>query len=354
MSKGMGSASVAALASIVLAAGLTVSPAVAQEATAVRAAGFTWPSYGYWGIIDDQGLSDRIDIEFTSIEDPYASMNLLASGQLDVVLNTLEYAPIGVGEGRPISVVAYYAVSRGADKIIVGPEITEPADLEGRTVGVLEGGLPEIFMSMWMEEKGVDLAQVEKVNVIADEVFAAMIGGTISGGVFWEPYANNVLTAKEGARLVANSADPEWLRSGVIADAIYMNSDFVAENPEAAAEFVRAYFAAIAWRTANPAEGNGLIAEAMKMPQEDVGAVLGTAETDGDLYVYSFLESARLCGAADGAPPFGQVNGQISQIWRDINAWWLRLGHMTETVEPEAGVDCSLMQALVDQGFTGE
>lgn len=320
--------------------------------TTVRVSGFTWPSYGYWSIVEKQKLSDKIKIEFRPIEDPYDSMSLLAAGQLDVVLNTLEYAPIGASEGRPISVVAYFAISQGADKIIVAPDIANAADLAGKTVGVLEGGLPEIFMSMWLEKNGVDIAKVQKVNVIADDVFAAMVGGSISAGVFWEPFATNVLGTVKGTRLVANSGDPEWLKTGVIADAIYMNKDFATRNPAAAEEFVRAYFAAIAWQKTHPAEGNAMIAEAMKMPEKDVASVLGTAGEKGSLYVYSFQDSARLCGALAGDPPFGQANGQIQDIWSTIASWWVKLGRLKEA--PASAVDCRLMASLAKAGFTGE
>ncbi len=331
---------------------LTAAVPALGETTTIRASGFTWPSYGYWSIIEKQKLSDKIKVEFRSIEDPYDSMSLLASGQLDVVLNTLEYAPIGASEGRPISVVAYYAISQGADKIIVAPDIAKPADLSGKTVGVLEGGLPEIFMSMWLEKNGVDPTAVKKVNVIADDVLAAMVGGTISAGVFWEPYASNIVGAMKGTKLVANSGDPEWLKTGVIADAIYMNKDFVAKNREAAEEFVRAYFAAIAWRKANPGAGNAQIAEAMKMPETDVSAVLGSGDNNGDLYVYSFTDSARLCGSMEGEPPFGQTNGQIEEIWSTIGNWWVKLGKLKEV--PASAVDCSLIASLAKSGFTGE
>jgi NitT/TauT family transport system substrate-binding protein len=334
----------------VLAAALILTPSIGAAQEVVRASGFTWPSYGYWSIVEQEKLSDSIAIEFQLIEDPYDSMGLLAAGQLDVVLSTLEYAPLAASEGLPINVVAYYAISHGADKIIVGPDIAQPSDLVGKTVGVLEGGLPEIFMAMWMESNGLDMSKsVTTTNVIADDVFAAMVGGSISAGVFWEPFASNVLEVREGARLVANSADPEWLRSGVIADAIYMNSDFVAAKPEVAAEFVRSYFEAIAWRAENPDEGNAIIAEAMRMPVEDVGAVLGTAEAEGDLYVYSFAESARLCGAIEGDPPFGQTNGQITQIWGTISTWWVRLGRLPEM--PASTVNCSLVETLAAAGF---
>jgi NitT/TauT family transport system substrate-binding protein len=181
-----------------------------------------------------------------------------------------------------------------------------------------------------------------------------MIGGDISAGVFWEPFATNILTASKGSRMVADSGELEWLKTGVVADAIYMSNDFVQNHREAALEFLKAYFRAIAWRDDHPAEGNKIIAAGMKMPVEDVDSVLGAADQSGTLYVYPFLESARLCGAAEGNPPFGQTNGQITEIWRTINDWWVRIGLLQDNIDPSAGIDCTLERDLAKSGFVAD
>lgn len=341
---------------IALAALAALGPVMvsAQEKEKVRVAAFTWPAYGYWSIVEAQNLSDEIEIEFIGIEDPFDSMNLLSSGQVDVVLNTLDYAPIGTSEERPISVVAYYAVSTASDKIILDAGIDGATDLVGETVGVLEGGLPHIFMAMWLDKYGVSIDDVNVSNIIADDVFAAMIGDSISAGVFWEPYASNVLEAKDGTHLVATSGDPEWIKTGLIADAMYMNDDFIASKPNAAKAFMRAYFEAIAWREENPEAGNEIIAEGMKMPIEDVNSVLAAAGTDGSLDLYSFDESARVCGVLEGSPPNGQTNGQLIKMFADTNDWWVRIGLLQTHENPLDGIDCTVMDALVADGFSTE
>ena len=72
---------------------------------------------------------------------------------------------------------------------------------------------------------------------------------------------------------------------------------------------------------------------------------------DGGLYPYSFQEAARFCGSAPGDPPFGQTNGQIEDHWRMTNEWWIKFGQMSETIEPQAGIDCSLLTELHDAGY---
>ena len=85
------------------------------------------------------------------------------------------------------------------------------------------------------------------------------------------------------------------------------------------------------------------------MPVADVELVIGKDGTgkDGGLYPYSLMESARFCGVAEGAPPFGQSNGQIVEHFRLTNDWWIKFGQMTKTADPADGIDCSLVADLL-------
>lgn len=89
------------------------------------------------------------------------------------------------------------------------------------------------------------------------------------------------------------------------------------------------------------------------MSVEDVELVIGADGTgkDGGLYPYDFIEAARFCGVAEGDPPFGQTNGQMYEHWRLLNEWWIKFGQMDRTVEPEEGLDCSLLGELAESGF---
>lgn len=64
-----------------------------------------------------------------------------------------------------------------------------------------------------------------------------------------------------------------------------------------------------------------------------------------------FDESAKVFGVLDGQPPFGLENGSITTVIKTINEYWVRFGLMTEVHDPAAGVDCSPMADLVNQGY---
>ncbi|MGI9405157.1 MAG: ABC transporter substrate-binding protein [Hyphomicrobiaceae bacterium] len=341
----------AAVAGLVLVAG----SALAEAKDKVRISGLTWPGYGFWYIAMAKNLAPDLELTYQRIEDPYESFNLITADQMDVVSSTVEFTPIGVERGMPLRLVAFANLSYGTDKIVVAPGIDGPDDLKGKEVAVLEGGLAQIYMAMWLEQNGVKFDAVKYRNIIADDAFAAMVGGSIAASEFWEPYGSNTLKALPGSKVAAQSREPYWLKHAVVADGLFMSSKFTTERRDVARKTLKALYDAIAWWEKNPAEGNKIISEGMKMSLADVELVIGKDGTglDGGLYVYDFLEAARFCGSAPGNPPFEQKNGQMDEHWKLMSEWWLKFGLIKKIAAPDTGVECQLHKELHDAGYRG-
>ena len=336
-------AALAVLAGVLAILG-TDRTAAAKET--VRVAHFSWPGYGFLHIVQEKGLAPDIDLDISIIEDPVQSFGLLASGQLDVVTSTIEFGPIAAAEEMPVKLLGLTNLGNGSDHIIVHPDIEEPADLKGRKVAVLEGGLSQIYMAIWLEQQGIKWDEVEMVNLIAGDAAAAMMSGDLAAAELWDPYGGQVLAELPGAREVSHSGEEYWLKEGLIADAMFVSDTFIEERRDVLVALTRARYAAVEWWRENPAEGNRIIAEAMQFTVDDVQSILGGENNpdDGTLYMYSLEESARFCGVAEGDPPFGQRNGQIVDHWALTNKWWVTFGLMTETVDPARGIDCSILK----------
>ena len=327
----------------------------AQAAEEVKISGFTWPGYGFWFIAKDKDLAPNLDINYQTIEDPYESYNLVTADQMDVVSSTVEFSPIAAERDMPLKLVAFANLSYGTDKIVVAPGINGPADLKGKKVAVVEGGLAQIYVAMWLERNGYPFDSVQYTNIIADDAFAAMIGGDVAASEFWEPYGSNVLKTLDGSKVLSQSREDYWTSQAVVADGLYMNAKFIEERHDVALDTLRALYDAIAWWKKNPTEGNEIIAKGMKMSIDDVELVIGKDGTslDGGLYIYDFMEAARFCGAAPGDPPFNQVNGQMRAHYDLMSDWWLKFGFL-ETRNPyEKGVNCNLLKELYDSGYRG-
>ncbi|SEN67045.1 NitT/TauT family transport system substrate-binding protein [Roseovarius tolerans] len=327
----------------------------AMAAEDVRIAGYTWPGYGFFHIAIAKDLAPELNIDYQTIEDPYESFNLVAADQMDVVASTAEFTPVGVERGLPIKLVAFGNLSYGTDKIVAGPGIASAADLAGKEVAVLEGGLSQIFMAMWLEQNGADFDSVVYRNIIADDALAAMIGGGVAASQFWEPYGSNTLKALEGSSVLAQSREPYWLKQGVVADGYYMGDRFINERRDVALLTMKALYDSIEWWSQNPEEGNQIIADGMQMSVADVELVLGKdgSRTDGGLYVYNFMEAAQFCGSAPGNPPFDQTNGQINDHWALVSDWWVKFDLIEKVQPPETGIECSLHKELYEAGYRG-
>ncbi|WP_394242092.1 ABC transporter substrate-binding protein [Halopseudomonas laoshanensis] len=334
----------------VLGAALMCAAGVAQAAEKVNVSLFSWPGYGFWFIAKEKNLVPDLDLNISIIEDPYESFGLMTAGQLDITSSTVEYGPIAVDKDVPIKLVTYTNPSYGTDKIILAPGIESAKDLIGKKIAVMEGGLTQIFMGIWLEENGVAIDQVEFVNVIMDEAVGAMLGGSVSAVELWEPFGSQLLKNMPGARVVADSSQGDWISTALLGDGMYMSESFLTERPEAAALAMEAYFKAVDFWKANPEEGNRIIAEAIQFDVSDVEMVIGA---DGEVYkggimVFDLEEASRFMGIAEGELPLGMTNGQIAEHWNTTNTWWQKFGMADAMHDWTTGVELSPLKAALE------
>ncbi|NEQ52704.1 MAG: ABC transporter substrate-binding protein [Leptolyngbya sp. SIO3F4] len=343
------------LATVTVIVACNTPPQISQDTPTsqetVKVSLFSWPGYGFWFIAKEKNLVPELDLDISIIEDPYESFSLMSAGQLDVTSSTVEYGPIAADSGVPVKLVAYTNPSFGTDKIILGPDIQSPQDLKGKQVAVLEGGLSQIYMGIWLEENGLTIEDVEFVNLIMDDAVAAMLSGEVAAGEFWEPFGSQVLDGLEGANVVATSSEDYWIKTALLADGMYMSQDFIDKRPDAAKLAMKAYFAAVDFWKNNPEEGNQIIADGLQFGLGDVELVIGNdgKPKDGGLYIFDLEESSRFMGVTDGKPPLEWENKQIEKHWELTSDWWMKFGLITQKQEPESGISYEPMTSLVNE-----
>jgi len=318
----------------------------------VRVGHFTWPGYGFLYVAQEKNLSPDLEYEFTIIEDPIQLFSLLSSGKLDIVFSTVEFGPIAAAEDMGFKLVSFTNLSNGTDNIVVRSDIKEASDLIGETVAILEGGLSQMMVAIWLEENGVNVDDVNMVNLIAGDAAAAMTSGEIAAAELWDPFGTQVLNDLPGAHSVSNSREEKWAKTGLIGDAFFMSDTFLTENRETAVKTVKALFDSVEYWRANALEANKIIGDAIGFTESDVKLILGGDETppDGGIYMYSLDDAARFCGVLPGEAPFGQPNGQAEANWNTTNDWWIRFGFMTKKVDFKEGTDCAILMEAREAG----
>tara|TARA_B110000503_G_scaffold131615_1_gene206516 strand:- start:712 stop:1764 length:1053 start_codon:yes stop_codon:yes gene_type:complete len=317
-----------------------------SAAEKVKVGHWSWPGYGFLYVAQEKGLAPDLDFEFTILEDPVQLFSLQSTGQLDVVLSTIEFGPIAAAEDMNLKLAALTNLGYGSDHIIVHPDIKLPEDLKGKQIAVFEGGLSQIYMGIWLEQNGIRFDEVEMVNLIAGDAAAAMISGKVGAAELWDPFGAQVLAELEGSRELSNSKEAYWLKLGLIADALYLSDEFIENRRDVAVKLTQALFAGVEYWRKNPTEANEIIAASTGFTIADVQGILGGENNpeDGTMYMYNLEEAAQFCGVAPGNPPFGQVNGQMTDHWKLTNDWWIKFGFMTKVVDPSTGLDCSLLK----------
>lgn len=312
----------------------------------------SWPGYAMLEVARQKGLIPEHELNITIFEDPLGGHAALAAGQLDVYACTADYTPLIVDRGTDVADVAFLNPSYGVDHIILSPGI-EPADLPGKKVAAPQAYIGHLLMGIWLDSVGITPDQVEWVNLNADEAVGPMMSGDLAAAYMYEPWISKVLAARPGARSVTNTADPEVLKTGIFMDALYMNTNFIANKRDVALDVLKARWEGLGYWNAHTEETNKLLADFLQWPEEDIGYVIGTNGKffEGGIYMLDFDESARLCGVLEGDGPFGMANGSMVDAVALTNEWWIKLGLMERKIDPAAGIDCSLMGDLVKAGY---
>lgn len=329
---------------------LTTLTGTAQAREQVNISLFSWPGYGFWFIADEKDLVPELDLNIRLIEDPYESFGMISAERLDVTSSTVEYGPIAADQGVPVRLVSYTNPSFGVDKIILRPGFESAQDLKGESVAVMEGGLTQIFMAIWLEDNGVAFDEVNYRNLIMDDAASAMIGGNVAAGEFWEPFGSQLLEILEGATVAATSSEDYWIETALLGDGMYMGEHFINTRPEVAELTMEAYFRAVDYWKENPAEANQIIAKGLGYNVSDVEMVIGaTGETrEGGIHIFSRNEAARFMGLQEGEPPLGLSNGQIHDHWKLTSTWWEKFGLIEQVRDTSAGTDFSVMKAMLE------
>lgn len=315
----------------------------------------SWPGYALHEIAKQQDLAGDYDINMVIFDDPLGGHAALAAGQIDVYECTGDYTPLAIDRGTGVVTVAFTNPSYGVDHIVLAPDV-DPSAMAGKKIAAPQAYIGQLLMGVWLDSKGVSMDDVEWVNLLADEAVGPMLSGDLAAAYLYEPWITRVKENMDGASSAVDTADPAMLKTGIFMDVVYMNGDFIKDRRAVAKDMLKLRYDALGWWHENTDAGNKILSDYLKWPVADIESVIGTngKYLDGGIYMYDFDESARVCGVAEGEPPFGLPNGAMPMVVKNINEWWVRLGLMKTVHEPDAGIDCSLMAELVAEGYAQE
>jgi NitT/TauT family transport system substrate-binding protein len=144
----------------------------------------------------------------------------------------------------------------GTNTVVALPEISAIADLKGKRIGVPVGTSYELFVRHMLASASLKPADVTLVNLDPTEVAAHLTSKDIAAGYVWS------VDMAPGNRVIFQKTDAQ----GLFPDVIIFRAEVVKSRPEDIRAFLKAWFEAVEWRKANPAETLEIVSKYTKTP----------------------------------------------------------------------------------------
>lgn len=211
-------------------------------------------------VIKDQGwleetLGDDVDVEWVQSAGSNKANEALRAGAIDVGSTAGSAALLARSNGSPIRTIDIYGQPEWAALVVpAGSDITDVADLAGRSVAATKGTDPYFFLLQSLEEAGVDPADVEVQNLQHADGKAALENGSVDAWSGLDPLMA-ASEAEAGSTLLYRNVDFNTYG--------FLNAtqDFLDASPDLAQVVVDAYEKARAWAQENPDEVVSILAE---------------------------------------------------------------------------------------------
>ena len=245
----------------------------------------------------------------------------LASGKLDGAALVLNDALLD-RVAKEVKIVMIADNSDGADQVVAAPGILKTDDLYGKKIGIVKGTFGEFFVREMLNQKGIQSTNLTFVEV-APETVQDAIPNTIDLGHTFEPFTSQALA--KGATVIFSSAETP----GLIVDVVAFRKSVVQERPKDIKAFVAAWFEAVQYWQANPAEGNAIIAKATGLKAEEVSAK----------GVKIFDLAANLSAFKEGNDT-SSVYFTAQKVWRFL----ISTGYVSSPVDMNEILDASFLQ----------
>ncbi|HYM49572.1 MAG TPA: ABC transporter substrate-binding protein [Candidatus Limnocylindrales bacterium] len=311
-------------------AGASPAASNARYSGTINIASSTWTGYAVIYLANARGTwkAHNLTVNFTDVEDPVQRLQALNAGQLQGMASTVDAFARAQAQGVPAVDVFPIDASVGGDGILAKNSIASIKDIKGKTVAVNQGSVSEWFLAQVLQRNGMSLKDVTEQNMTSGQAGAAFVAGRVDVAVTWEPWLTRASKTAFGRVLVSSKQYPD-----LIMDAFAFRKDFVQNYPGTVQDFVKAYYDAYNWMTANQDQANALIGAAVKESATDVQGDLST------MTIFSLSQAKQIMG----------TNSNPGKIFTNAKAagdFWKAQGQVSNSIDPKQAVDASFVASM--------
>jgi ABC-type nitrate/sulfonate/bicarbonate transport system substrate-binding protein len=201
-------------------------------------------NFALQSLITQQGLFDKFGVNATTnnVQDGQLLTSSVVSGATDIALLTgVSQVFQAIEAGAGLKLIAGCQVGANLVLYTAKPDINNPKDLEGRSVGTGPiGALLHQIAVLSLQSLNVDVSKVQFVNIGSSiDVYKAIVAGKVDAGPSSALYMLD--PAKWGVRVLADSAKalPKY-----VTQAAYTSDKAIADKRDALVRVLAAYGAA--------------------------------------------------------------------------------------------------------------
>ncbi len=231
------------------------------ERTTILRIGYSeWPPDLIVYLAQEKGFfeANGLQVELVPVDGFEDLFEKIENKQIDLWPVTLLDAVIAYSEGEEWQIIALEDYSNGADAVLTMEDsgIEGISGLTGKKVGTEQGTVGEFFLQILLQRDGLELSDVEIVDMSYDQIPAALVSGEIDAGVTYEPSITETLN--QGGRVLTDSASER----GTIVDVYSAYRSHLEAYPESYKKFVLSLLDAADYYNAHPEESISIMAEA--------------------------------------------------------------------------------------------
>jgi NitT/TauT family transport system substrate-binding protein len=179
----------------------------------------------------------------------------LHAGQVDVSGGTVDEMLPYFDPEDPYACFLAFDESTGGDGIVANNDIKSIADLKGKMVAVAKGATSQLLLNVLLKKAGLSEADVETVDLEAEDASNAFLMQEVDAAVTWEPWLTQGKQAPHG-HLLADSAETP----GLIVDCLNAKDNVFDDRLAEFKALARAWEAAVHYVEAHSREANEIMA----------------------------------------------------------------------------------------------
>lgn len=228
------------------------------------------------GYFEEEGL----DVTNVLIESSADLPAYIASGEAPVSAESQYTCTEVAAQGVKLKTLMTNSNTCDTQGLILGPnqEIESAKDLEGKTLGIMNGAGFMLAIQNMCEEMGVDLNKINIVYLSPSEQVAALENGSIDMMACWEPYLSQALEAGGTLLFTGTKAyfpeytgDVNWLNFYATFE---VTEEYYNENYDTCVKLVSAMVKATDYINDNLEECAGIIADELNNDKDTIYSIM--------------------------------------------------------------------------------